>query len=898
MAIAPNDPRHPDLSASDVLSPHWPRRGTRPTVGLSTVGLDVLCTKIAVDFQTMTAESAAECIVANLELLREATRADVSIHMSFDAEATTFLEVQVARGLLATGNPEQLRGQSLETLPWLKSRLASLRVSEIRDTGHPRPDQVEDAAVWSNLGIGSLLIIGYFIAGRPAGILGIAGARPRDNWEVQLHLLMKLIGSSLATGLERIELQAHLRDLEERNDLALYSANDGLWDFDTLNNRVYMSPRWKAMLGYDEADVGQAPDWRTLVHSDDMSRVQAAIRDHVAGKTPIFESLHRMRHATGEWRWVISRAKAKVDDKGRLLRLVGVELDITERKLYEEALFREKESAQITLQSIGDGVITTDAKGVIDYLNPVAEALTGWRLEDSQGRAIEEIFRAFHEETCEPLENPLAVAIRRTRSIKSVRPMLLIRRDGNEIYVESTASPIRDGSGAVSGGVLVFHDVSEARELNRRLSYHASHDVLTGLVNRREFENRMERALKSAKARETSYALCCLDIDQFKIVNDTCGHSAGDALLGQVGALLKSKVRWRDTLARLGGDEFGILLESCSLDEAMRTAESLREAVRNFKFTWEERTFRLGASIGVVPISVDNADVASVISAADSACQAAKEAGRNRVHSFEENDIDLMRRRREMQWAARINNALEEGRFELFRQTILPLQHAEEGAHYELLLRMRDEAGKIVAPDNFITAAERYGITPSIDRWVIENAFRWLVSEADEREKLSMCSINLSGQSLGDDKFLPYVIDQFHRSGLDATKICFEITETAAIASFSQANRFIHALKELGCKFALDDFGTGLSSFGYLKHFPVDFLKIDGSFVKEILHDPIDREMVRSINEIGHLTGKQTIAEFAENNEIINMLRSLGVDYAQGYGVSQPQRVLKAANIA
>ncbi len=856
----------------------------------------MICTKIAVDFQSMTAATARETIGANLELLRERTHTDAAFHVHLEAESGLFNDVQVARGMLATGNPEQLQGQTLDAFPWLQSRLAALRMSEMRDTAKPRADQSEDAAIWSHLGIGSVLLIGYFIEGRAAGLLGIAGALPRENWDVQLHLLMKLVGSSLATGLERIEIQHRLRDLQERNELALYSANDGLWDFDTLNNRVYLSPRWKAMLGYDEADVGHAPDWRTLVHSDDMSRVQAAIRDHVAGKTPIFESMHRMRHATGEWRWVISRAKAKVDEKGRLLRLVGVELDITERKLYEEALFREKESAQITLQSIGDGVITTDAKGVIDYVNPVAESLTGWRLEDGQGRAIEEIFRAFHEETCEPLENPLAVAIRRTRSIKSVRPMLLIRRDGNEIYVESTASPIRDGSGAVSGGVLVFHDVSEARELNRRLSYHASHDVLTGLVNRREFENRMERALKSAKARETSYALCCLDLDQFKIVNDTCGHSAGDALLGQVGALLKSKVRWRDTLARLGGDEFGILLESCSLDEAMRTAEALREAVRNFKFTWEERTFRLGASIGVVPISADNADVASVLSAADSACQAAKEAGRNRVHSFEENDIDLMRRRREMQWAARINTALEEGRFELFRQTILPLQKTETGAHYELLLRMRDEAGKIVGPDNFMTAAERYGITPSIDRWVIENAFRWLVSEADEREKLTMCSINLSGQSLGDDKFLPYVIDQFHRSGLDATKICFEITETAAIASFSQANRFIQALKELGCKFALDDFGTGLSSFGYLKHFPVDYLKIDGSFVKEILHDPIDREMVRSINEIGHLTGKQTIAEFAENQDIINMLQSLGVDYAQGYGVSQPQRVLKAAN--
>jgi len=265
------------------------------------------------------------------------------------------------------------------------------------------------------------------------------------------------------------------------------------------------------------------------------------------------------------------------------------------------------------------------------------------------------------------------------------------------------------------------------------------------------------------------------------------------------------------------------------------------------------------------------------------------------VHSFAENDIELMRRRREMQWAARINAALEEGRFELFRMAIMPLQKAETGAHYELLLRMRDESGRIVAPDNFIVAAERYGITPNIDRWVIENAFRWLVSEADERERLAMCSINLSGQSLGDDKFLPFVIDQFQKSGLDASKICFEITETAAVASFSQANRFIQALKELGCKFALDDFGTGLSSFGYLKHFPVDYLKIDGSFVREILHDPIDREMVRSINEIGHLTGKQTIAEFAENAEIIQMLTSIGVDFAQGYGVSQPQRVLKAA---
>jgi len=287
--------------------------------------------------------------------------------------------------------------------------------------------------------------------------------------------------------------------------------------------------------------------------------------------------------------------------------------------------------------------------------------------------------------------------------------------------------------------------------------------------------------------------------------------------------------------------------------------------------------------------------VATLLSTADSACAMAKELGRNRVFSYKENDIDLMRRRKEMQWAARINNALEESRFELYRMTIQPLQTNEPGAHYELLLRMRDESGKIISPAEFINVSERYVITPQIDRWVVASALRWLVSEADERERLALCSINLSGQSITDDKFLPFVIDQLSSSGIDGTKICFEITETAAINSYAQANRFVEALKKKGCKFALDDFGTGLSSFGYLKHFPVDYLKIDGSFVKGILHDPIDREMVRSINEIGHLTEKKTIAEFAENEEIIKMLRSLGVDYAQGYGVGSPQRIIKVA---
>ena len=870
-------------------------RYRRPRAGTRNRGAaDALQTKIAVGLLDLDPDSVHEQLQAHIDELPDAAGCDAAFIALISADGTEFDKVISTTGGFAQCKPAVLSGEAIDNWPWLRKRLGHLRVVEVADTLKGSRNSKAELERLSELHIGSILMIGFSVRDEIAGFLALANEHPVDSWDANLHLLLKLIGASLATGLERAEDRAVLNEMNERNELVAATANDGIWDFDGESKRINLSRRWKSMLGYDLDEEDVLLDWYHLVHPNDMSRVQSKMRQHLEGKTPFFESVHRMKHQNGDWRWMSSRAKAVLDENGRLVRLLGVEVDITERKLYEEALFREKESAQITLQSIGDGVITTDAECHAEYVNPVAEELTGWKVDDASGRPIDEIFRGFHEETCEPLENPLAVSIRRNRSIKSVRPTLLIRRDGNELYIECTASPIRDGKGNVTGGVLVFHDVSESRELNRRLSYHASHDILTGLVNRREFENRLERALKSAKARETSYALCYLDLDQFKIVNDSCGHSAGDALLGQLGALLKSKIRWRDTLARLGGDEFGVLLESCSLEEAMQTAESLRVAISEYKFMWDDRSFRLGVSIGVVPVSADNEDVAALLSAADNACAAAKEAGRNRIHSFQENDIDLMRRRREMQWAARINNALEENRFELFRQTIQPLQADEEGAHYEILLRMRDEQGGIIAPGLFIEAAERYGITPNIDRWVIRSAFRWLVSEADERERLSLCSINLSGQSLGDEKFLPFVVDQFQMSGLDATKICFEITETAAIASYSQANRFINALKELGCKFALDDFGTGLSSFGYLKHFPVDYLKIDGSFVKEILHDPIDREMVRSINEIGHLTGKQTIAEFAENSEIITMLRGMGVDYAQGYGVEEPRRLIQA----
>ena len=862
----------------------------------SAPGLDITFTKIVLDFQNGPADGSDEAVAATLEALHEKAGVDAVCLVTFDQSGGA---IAGSRGAVAAGaacDLDVFGKRPLAELPWLGARLGHLRVLEMLDSRFVSDAMAVDASEFARHHIGSALIAGFDVGGQRGGFIALLSEQPRSSWDVNLHLLLKLLGSSLANGLQRARAERELHDERTRNELATVSANEGLWEFDAQANTIWFSPRWKTMLGYADSDFAERrPDWQRLVHPDDLSGLQAMLRSHLAGDSASFESIHRMRHRDGQWRWVLSRARAIDAVDGAARRLVGVDLDITERKFFEEALHREKERAQITLQSIGDGVISTDADGRVEYLNPTAEELTGWRLEDAAGRPVKDVFRTYHEETCEPLENPLTVAIRSPRAVKSLRPTLMIRRDGNEIYVESTASSIRDEDGRILGGVLVFHDVSESRELHRRLSFHTSHDMLTGLVNRAEFEKRVERALQNSADSDAHYALCYVDIDQFKMVNDTCGHSAGDNLLAQLGNLLKSKIRWRDTLARLGGDEFGLLLESCALDEAVDLAETLREVVESFRFTWDDRVFRLGASVGVVPITPDAGGVADLLSAADSACAAAKESGRNRVHVFQENDIDLMRRRREMQWAARINNALEESRFELFRQVIKPLRPGEEGEHYELLLRLRDEKGKLIPPGEFIASAERYSLMPNIDRWVLSHAFRWLLDNDAERERLAVCSINLSGQSLGDDKFLPFVIERFETTGLDPATICFEITETAAIASYSQASHFINALKNLGCRFALDDFGTGLSSFGYLKHFPVDYLKIDGSFVKGILKDPIDREMVRAINEIGHLTGKQTIAEFAENDDIIAMLTSMGVDFAQGFGVGEPRRIERAA---
>jgi diguanylate cyclase (GGDEF)-like protein len=425
---------------------------------------------------------------------------------------------------------------------------------------------------------------------------------------------------------------------------------------------------------------------------------------------------------------------------------------------------------------------------------------------------------------------------------------------------------------------------------NRQLAYQASHDALTGLINRREFEYRVERAIQNANAQAATHALLYLDLDQFKIVNDTCGHATGDELLQQLAQLLLGSVRHRDTLSRLGGDEFGMLFENCPLDKAVEIANSLLEAIENFNFTWGDTTFTLGISIGVVPIDRSTSDIASTMSAADSACYIAKESGRNQVQIAHMGDRRLQERHGEMQWVSRLNQALEEDRFALYFQPIIPCANKSgRDTLLEILIRLIDDDGSVIAPGSFLPAAEKYNLVSSIDRWVIEHTMTWLAVTNSTGQRPVTVAVNLSGQTIGSPDMLKFIIDKAEETGASPEHIIFEITETAAISNITSATSFMLTLRGCGFRFSLDDFGSGLSSFTYLKKLPVDFLKIDGAFVRDILSDPVDYAMVRSINELGQLLGKETIAEYVETLELADELQNMGVNYAQGYAYAKPR---------
>ncbi|MCH7694991.1 MAG: EAL domain-containing protein [Proteobacteria bacterium] len=593
------------------------------------------------------------------------------------------------------------------------------------------------------------------------------------------------------------------------------------------------------------------------------------------------------------------RKPADPDDLLATLRRCFDMLHLTKEKMRAEAALRESEERFRSLVTNIPGVIyrcASDNTFSMHYMSDMIEKICGYPAADFIDNNVSSYASIIHPDDLASVKS--AVQRANSRGEPYELEYRILHKDGNVRWVYDKGQIVSDAYKGESWQDGAIFDITESHNLSEQLNYQASHDALTDLVNRREFEYRLERVLETAREEQSEHALCYLDLDQFKVINDTCGHVAGDELLRQLSSLLKKEIRKRDTLARLGGDEFGVLMEHCSLEQARRVALKLRKAVERYRFAWQERSFALGVSIGLVPITETSMNTIEILKQADAACYAAKDAGRNRIHIYKADDVDLARRSGEMQWVEQINLALEKNHFCLYAQPIMPLtQNDYSWNHYELLVRMRNEDGSLIPPGAFLPAAERYNLSTRLDTWVVENYLNWLIAHPQHLAQLSQCAINLSGLSLGDEQFLDWLVHRFEQTAVPPDKICFEITETAAIANLSSATMFIKTLKALGCRFALDDFGSGLSSFAYLKTLPVDYLKIDGVFVKGIKNDPIDLAMVKSINDIGKVMGKQTIAEFVENKFILDRLKEIGVDYAQGFHISKPRPIDEIVSI-
>ncbi len=683
-----------------------------------------------------------------------------------------------------------------------------------------------------------------------------------------------------------------LKVSEERLQLAMLGSNDGLWDWDIQADNIYYSPRLKELLGYTLEDDEPTPlQFLNCIYPSDLDAVRAKLTAHLHDNSPC-DIEFRVVTKSGELRWVRSCAQSTSNSAGKPVRMAGSFTDITARKRAEEQLYAAKERAQVTLESIGEAVITLSTDGRVEYLNPTAEILTRWTLASARGLPLEKILNVVGEASGNRVPDLIHQILDNSMPVENASNLLLVCDDGSEVAVNLSAEPIRNLSGETIGTVLVLHDVSKDREYAAQLSYQASHDELTGLINRREFERRLTVAMITSRDQQRQHAVLYLDLDQFKVVNDTCGHAAGDELIRQVSVLLKQRLRDTDTIARLGGDEFGVLLENCPVEHSLRIAEGLRQTVADFQFVWSNKPFSIGVSIGLINLAGEMHTLGQIMSAVDAACYLAKEKGRNRVHEYRLDDSELSIRHGEMEWITRINEALTHEKFCLFSQEIVALgQKPSHGMHFEILLRMLDKDDNLVLPMVFIPAAERYNLMPAVDRWVVATVFATLAKMKKQGKGLDIqtCAINLSGTSIGDNNFLHFVQEQHVKFGIAPEIICFEITETSAIANFAKAAHFIQELRGIGYRFALDDFGAGMSSFAYLKNLPVDFIKIDGGFVKDMLNSPTDYAMVEAINKIGHLMGKQTIAEFAVNERIIGTLTEIGVDFAQGYGIGRPQ---------
>jgi diguanylate cyclase (GGDEF)-like protein/PAS domain S-box-containing protein len=584
-------------------------------------------------------------------------------------------------------------------------------------------------------------------------------------------------------------------------------------------------------------------------------------------------------------------------DKGNALLITGVEIIPTQTtpalRLAGDATPTPQ---QLALNSLAEAVIATDERGRITFMNPAAERLTGSEAAQAAGKLLEEIVSLVDESDRRLLADPVHQALTSGAPVTlGRRALLLSRSTGGERSIELSASPVRNEAKEVVGAALLLHDVAELRGLARQMSYQATHDALTGLVNRREFERRLEEAIDSGHRGDGQHVLCYLDLDRFKLVNDTSGHLAGDSMLREVAKLLRDAVRDSDTVARLGGDEFGMLLIGCPLEKARQIADDVCRSVGDYRFVWKDRIFNIGVSVGLVEISRESGTLEELMAAADTACYVAKKQGSGRVAVYSARDEALARHSGEIQWLQRLQGALKENRFQLYHQIIVPTHGTDGGPAMEVLLRLRDENGQELPPAEFMRAAERYRLMGLVDRWVVQTTFAALGRGALLLQPDRSVAINISGQTLGDVQFLEFVVECLDSTGVSPAQICFEITESAVVANLEHARRFIGVLHGMGCQFALDDFGSGVGSFSNLKNLPLDYLKIDGSFIRNLARDTVNQAMVTAMIKLARTLNFKVIAEQVEDSAALEAARRMGVDYLQGYAIGKPQPLQFAA---
>ncbi len=651
----------------------------------------------------------------------------------------------------------------------------------------------------------------------------------------------------------------------------------------------------KKMKGY-EADEVIGQFFGMLYTDEDQGRGQPGHNLELAARNGTYQEETWRQKKDGSLFWAMVEVIAIKDPDGGLSGFCKLTRDITVRKALQDQMAAEKQRAEVTLRAIGDAVISTDADGNIESLNPKAEQLTGWTTAEAFGRPFSTIFRLMNDPALDQdfRQHELASMLRQAEVIAAHSPAVLVARDGSQYAIEDAVAPICLPDGRIIGGVIVFRDVTQSRQFLDAITHQATHDALTGLVNRIEFEHRLERSLDRAHHFHSAGALLYMDLDQFKMVNDTGGHAAGDALLKQLSSLYREKIRDRDTLARLGGDEFALLADHCSMDEAFSIATKILQSTRAFQFTYADRVFRIGVSIGLVCFDQHTGSVEEIVRRADNACYIAKEQGRNRIcleQAQQADQADMARRNGDLDWSTRLTEAIRLDQLQLHYQPIATTHGDGDGFHCEVLLRLFDPDHGVILPNAFLPAAERLDLMPTIDRWVVHRVLQWLDKYREHTFQVDLCAINLSGKTLADETFLADMDVFFSDYDIEPEKICFEIAEPAALLDAPRSMEIISGLREMGCKICLSGFGKGIGSFAFLKQLPADFIKIDGSLVSVMAESAIDEKMVTLMHEIAHMTGRKTIAEWVENAATAEVLSKIGIDYLQGHWIAYPNQL-------